>query len=976
MNILLRVSESALGNDRPRRTYYLTYTFVFCCTALFAFSWFIASGRTLIWQPDGWQQHYTALVWYGKYLRSIVMTLLHSHSLSLPDFDFAIGEGADVLATMHYYVMGEPLNLLSVFVPSEKMYLLYDGLILLRLYLAGLAFSYLCLETSRKNRFAILAGAISYVFCFWALLNAARHPYFLTPMIYFPLLILGVEKIITQGEWRQVEKPYLFPLTVALAAVSNFYFFYIQVLLTVGYCLLRAVDLYGRNLKQIFAAAIRVTIPAVIGVLVSGVVFIPIAYVFLSDTRMSMEHTWYFLYPWTYYSKLPSRLITTGNSFWLCIGVSVPVVFAVVLLLTRKDNARILRWLLAASVVVVLVPAFGQILNGMSYRANRWSFALSLLLCYIMTVKWQDMLQISEKEGCVLFTVLIVYWAGCMLMNSSRTLNTFSNMCLAFAVLGVLWMRYGTFERVLFRECLLVLLVIINVSTNSFWFYSDGGDRYAQQCVEVSKVRDEFMNNEAGALKDLVQEEYVRYSGNEAEYNSNVPHRVSAINYYWSLSNPNITEFRKALNLIDEYAFRFSGYDRRASLLALSATNYYLSAHNNPSLIPYGYSNVCTVDLQAERTHRFMEDLKEELGTDDLSEPQISTIEDRSASIRAIYKNSNSLPLGYCYDQYFTKEHWDRMSSIERQQAMLSAVYLSDNSSAGSESVPQETSLSVPYTVTCSGNEITYNDGKIITTESNANLTLEFNSPGDGETYLEITGLNFDGTDRYDLYFGDRTVDPQDLYNKTNWRMLSDKDRSAIRTSHYQYEDPTNVTLSFLTSDARWSALTHMTAEDSFYYDKHDYTLNLGYYEEPCTSVTITFPTPGVYSFDSLRVVNVPMADFSQKIDALREDALENIEFGTDTVRGTISLDTPKILCVAIPYSEGWAAEVDGETVPTLIANGQYIGLELPSGNHTVVLKYATPFKGMGLAATCTGLLFLAAYLYILQKRKQEAASH
>ena len=117
----------------------------------------------------------------------------HSHSLSLPDFDFAIGEGADVLATMHYYVMGEPLNLLSVFVPSEKMYLLYDGLILLRLYLAGLAFSYLCLETSRKNRFAILAGAISYVFCFWALFNAARHPYFLTPMIYFPLLILGVE---------------------------------------------------------------------------------------------------------------------------------------------------------------------------------------------------------------------------------------------------------------------------------------------------------------------------------------------------------------------------------------------------------------------------------------------------------------------------------------------------------------------------------------------------------------------------------------------------------------------------------------------------------------------------------------------------------------------------------------------------------------------------------------------------------------
>ena len=82
-----------------------------------------------------------------------------------------------------------------------------------------------------------MAGALTYSFCMWGLTNAARHPYFLNPMIYFPLIILGIEKIIKK-------KPYLFIIMVTISAVSNFYFFYMIVLLTVVYALIRFANIY------------------------------------------------------------------------------------------------------------------------------------------------------------------------------------------------------------------------------------------------------------------------------------------------------------------------------------------------------------------------------------------------------------------------------------------------------------------------------------------------------------------------------------------------------------------------------------------------------------------------------------------------------------------------------------------------------------------------------------------------------------
>ena len=165
-----------------------------------------------------------------------------------------------------------------IFVPTRYMWIYYSFMVLLRLYLAGLAFSWLCFYTKRNcSRYAVLAGAVIYAFCFWGLWNANRHPYFLNPMVYFPLIILGVEKILKK------EKPYILIVSVFLASISNFYFFYILAVLTVIYVLIRLILIYKKDIRNIFMTLLRIGLPAILGTLMGAVIVLPVLIFFLND---------------------------------------------------------------------------------------------------------------------------------------------------------------------------------------------------------------------------------------------------------------------------------------------------------------------------------------------------------------------------------------------------------------------------------------------------------------------------------------------------------------------------------------------------------------------------------------------------------------------------------------------------------------------------------------------------------------------
>lgn len=106
----------------------------------------------------------------------------------------------------------------SVVTPSAYAEEMYCLLILFRLYLAGIAFCAFC-RKMECGRAASLCGAFAYAFCSFSIYAAVRHPYFASPMIYLPLILLGAEKILRK------EKPMFYVAMIFVAAISNFYFF-------------------------------------------------------------------------------------------------------------------------------------------------------------------------------------------------------------------------------------------------------------------------------------------------------------------------------------------------------------------------------------------------------------------------------------------------------------------------------------------------------------------------------------------------------------------------------------------------------------------------------------------------------------------------------------------------------------------------------------------------------------------------------
>lgn len=156
------------SRKEKKADFYILYTIVFAVISLFIYGCFYFNGKSLIWSHDGVPQHINALAYYGKYLRNVLKTLVIDHKIFFPMWDMHIGFGSDILTTLHYYVIGDPLTLLSVFVPEKNTEILYEILIFLRIYLAGITFSIYCFY--RKNpKQATFIGSLVYIFAGWTI---------------------------------------------------------------------------------------------------------------------------------------------------------------------------------------------------------------------------------------------------------------------------------------------------------------------------------------------------------------------------------------------------------------------------------------------------------------------------------------------------------------------------------------------------------------------------------------------------------------------------------------------------------------------------------------------------------------------------------------------------------------------------------------------------------------------------------------
>ncbi len=937
-----------MTKTKKRIRFYFLYTIIFLVTAWFVSRYFVISGKTWIFRTDGLRQHYKAFVFYSKWLRTIVWNFLKQGKLSAPAFSFGIGFGSDVMTTLHYYAIGDPLNLLSVFVPSAYISYFYEFLIVLRMYLSGIAFSCYCFSKKRFRDDAVLAGSLVYCFCTYAMWGGVRHPFFLTPMICFPLLLLGVDRV------AKGERPWLFIGMVAVSGAANFYFFYMLVLLTVLYVFGKYILAKKKKWKESLFLVLRLGGLGFVGLLLAAVILLPVILLFLNSSRQGSDYTFAPLYLESYYRKLlPGFLAYCDMNYCTRMGYAAIALTSVVLLFMAGREKRRLQAAFVTASLMLMIPAAGYILNGMSYVSNRWIWGYSMLIAYIVTDRWEAHIRITGKNLLKLALLVNLYMAACFLADDSVRENmrfVFAAELLILLVLGIFRKEKKRMERRVQAAALLGLIVFSTAGNAYFGISPQEGD-YVSQFASRKKAASALLDEQGDAVKTAAaalsdDRDFYRYSSNDLVKNTALLNGVPNTQFYWSLSDNRRFEFWKQMGLPEKNTSDYQGFDSRAALNALGGVAYFVTENKSgmEAYVPYGF---------------------------------VRTETSGEAGKYLVYKNENALPLGFTYTGVITQEEYDKLNSVEKQEALLSGVLLGEIPEGFEQAEISLTGKVLEPEIICESQDVTLQGSSFVVTKSGASVVLEFDGLKDCETYLNVEGLDYRGVSKYKLYNNDRTIDPLDLYTPEGWEKLSESKKEKLKKSDRKWLDDKKAKI-IVSSEGVLRTILYGPRQYKWRNNRHNFCPNLGYSKKERKQIRLKFNAIGTYSFDSLNIICQPVDRLEGQVQALREDTLENLNmhedgrtYVTDLITGDISLDVPKILCLSIPYSDGWTAFVDGKEQKLLLANTMFMALPLESGEHSIRLEYRTPGRRAGIAL---GILGWLCILGIAAARKRRAA--
>ena len=753
--------------------YYGIFTMIFIVMVPIIYFSFFKTQKNLIWDRDGLRQHYNALVYLGQWGREIIENIFQNHKFQVPLWDFHIGYGSDIITPFHYYVIGDPLNLLSVFVPSKHTEYLYSALIILRIYLSGLSFSYYCRQMGKSNS-AVLGGAFTYAFCGFILYAGIRHPYFVNPMIYFPLLLAGAEWVFRK------KNPALFIFMVFISAISNFYFFYMIVLAVIAYVGIRFFTLSHESiLKEAVSVIARFAGFAIVGVSMSAVILCPVLVQFFGTNRLGNKKEIPLLFEPNFYVRfIPSFLTAEHFGTWTILGFAAPALLAVLVLFgTRKKYLR-LKITLCVATALLCLPYAGNVFNGFAYVSNRWCWIYAFLICYILVTVWDDMVLLNGASKRFILAASALYALLFVLMQAKAGRIWLFPVILYAVLLAAAFAasRFQAKTRVpkIASGCFL-FVTLLHIAANAYNLYSPDMRKYSSRFVTMGTALQQILETPPTALKHIkkTDDSFYRYETNDLEVlNAATIAKENGVQYYWSLENGNISSYLKDMSLRSFVIHNYKDLDHRTFLDALAGVKYYI--RKNPCDVPFGFRLNDTIALLPWTVYQ-------------------------------VYENQYALPLGYTYDSYIPNETWQDMEDYERQEALMQGLVTDPAQEQEALSHFPKTDLTfssqiMGYTVSPGKGVKMLPSSSFRIKKKNAKLTLSFTGLKNCETYLSVQGAVIipDDPIRDDLNITVKSGDSENLM-----RYMSNRNRNFKNQKNYlinlgYHESPqTEITIKF-----------------------------------------------------------------------------------------------------------------------------------------------------------------------------------
>lgn len=705
-----------------------SYTIIFALSSLLFYSLNILHGKSFVFSGvslagDGLVQHYTALAYYGEYLRTIVKNLFVLRTFSIPEFDLSIGLGGSIVTTLGYEVLGDPLNLLAVFIPMQYTEYLYILLVIIRLYLAGIAFCQYCFYHSYAA-WQVFPGMMVYVFSFYTVAVSVLHPFFLNPLIYLPLILLGVDKIFRESR----HMPFI--LSCVLAAASNFYFFYMLTIMAFLYSVPYFARIFLKEVKwrQGLWKFGELLSCYLVSLMLAAPIFLPMATAVLSSGRVGGSKPIPLLYEPVYYVKLPIAFMNASADHYAHLGYGAVAVLAVWMLFikTNRREKLSLKAAFTLGTIFLLFPFFGSALNGFGYATNRWVWAYGFVVAVIVVSQFPVIVKLGKGAAWTVTGATLL----CMVPTFFVRAGGEKGKLLAAVVL----LAVGAFLcAVMFlgqrhkNGMVVVYMAIIsaNIFLSMFSLYSPLSGDYLKDCGSWGHAWQDMTDGPLGVLEglDRGERENVRVDTSNLSMagvraNSAMLWDINSISFYFSMIDGSSAAFLHEMQLPTPFEHQYVDLDGRAILSSLLGVRYQIVRQGGEEGLPYGYN-------------RF--------------------VQERNGY--ALYETDYALPLVFLYDRVIGEADYQALDVAEKQQTMMQAAVVSEEDIERVRVLPTVRPEDLEYShwdsaYNISGMQgVSIHDNQYVVTEAGAYIQLETDCSYGTERYFIFKNLWYEGAD-------------------------------------------------------------------------------------------------------------------------------------------------------------------------------------------------------------------------------------
>lgn len=479
-----------------------------------------------------------------------------------------------------------------------------------------------------------LLGASVYAISGMYFRHAVYWEFFADAFLWFPLLILGIEKIFRE------QKPGWFLIAVSISFLDNFYFAYINFLLSAIYIGFRlfiplddAVETRKKRLLTFLATGL-------IGFGIGAVSFIPAVYAYLNNHRPPFQQDIPLLDPF-------------DNILYSSRFIILPALFVLFLFIFhfyRNNTFRLFAFIGIAGVLMHLSPFVSSVFNGFSAPQYRWEYVISFAAGGVIA-SGVGLLRTVSYRG---FAVAAGFTAFFYIIYAFFNPNfEFSWLETGIVLGGLLAALAAAFAAVRFRNRAAlnvlggVVLLWMIVYAN---FYQH--DKILEM-GDVRQVNDELITGEDydnTEISSLLERIHAREDGGMyriewmqgVRNNTPIVQDFQGLSAYSSILNSNLLYYYLydlEIDMERESVSRYATLGNRANLFSLVRGKYLIRSADD-SNIPYGFNEIIA-----------SENFK-------------------------VYENENLLPFARGATEVYQEEKLTMHPPLVREHAMLNGIVL------------------------------------------------------------------------------------------------------------------------------------------------------------------------------------------------------------------------------------------------------------------------------------------------------------